>query len=182
MKVSMRDVANHAGVSVATVSHVINKTRFVSPETATRVQESIKHLGYYPDPIGRIFKTGKKNLIGFIVPDIANPVWALIIEVVEDVLAEYGFKLIIVNTKEDSSRELENIHLLSSSIVDGVIVASTLVDFREIQAVIPSDFPIVLIDRTLENANCDSVMFQDFSAIYDGVCRMIEQGNKKMVL
>lgn len=180
MKVSMRDVANHAGVSVATVSHVINKTRFVSPETATRVQESIKQLGYYPDPIGRIFKTGKKNLIGFIVPDIANPVWALIIEVVEDVLAEYGFKLIIVNTKEDSSRELENIHLLSSGIVDGVIVASTLVDFREIQAVIPSGFPIVLIDRTLENANCDSVMFQDFSAIYDGVCRMIEQGNKKI--
>lgn len=111
-----------------------------------------------------------------------NVLTNIIIEVVEDVLAEYGFKLIIVNTKEDSSRELENIHLLSSGIVDGVIVASTLVDFREIQAVIPSDFPIVLIDRTLENANCDSVMFQDFSAIYDGVCRMIEQGNKKMVL
>ena len=111
MKISMRDVAEHAGVSVATVSHVINQTRYVSEDTVIRVQNSIRELGYIPDPIGRIFKTGKKNLIGFIVPDIANPVWAIIIEEVESVLSTHGSKLIIINTKEDERRELENIQL-----------------------------------------------------------------------
>ena len=100
-------------------------------------------------------------MIGFIVPDIANPVWALIIEVVEDVLAEYGFKLIIVNTKEDSSRELENIHLLFRHCRRrhcGIYLSIS----REIQAVIPSDFLIVLIDRTLKTPIVTASCFKTF--------------------
>lgn len=71
-KTTMRDVAKHAQVSVATVSHVINDTRFVSDETRARVLNSIEELGFRPNAMARIFKTGRKNLIGFIVPDIAN--------------------------------------------------------------------------------------------------------------
>ena len=180
MKTSMRDVADHAGVSVATVSHVINKTRYVSPETVDKVERSIRLLGYHPDPIGRIFKTGKKNLIGFIVPDISNSVWALVIEAVETVLANYGFKLIIVNTKETKERELENISLLSSGIVDGLIIASTLEDFQEIKTIVPEHFPMVLIDRILPNACCDSVIPQDYSAVYEGIRRMVELGHTQI--
>ena len=100
MKASMKDVAKHAQVSVATVSHVINNTRFVSEETRKKVMDSIKALEYVPDLSARSFKTGRKNLIGIIVPDISNPVWAIIIEEVESVLAKDGYKLLIVNTKE----------------------------------------------------------------------------------
>lgn len=180
MKVSMRDVAVHAGVSVATVSHVINKTRYVSDDTVLRVQNSIKELGYIPDPIGRIFKTGKKNLIGFIVPDIANPVWAIIIEEVESVLANYGNKLIVINTKENEQRELENIQLLASGIVDGLIIASTSSDFKSIRQVVPDSFPMVFIDRTIPNCPCDSIVPQDYNAIYEGVEHFILSGHQRI--
>ena len=114
MRASMKDVAKHAEVSVATVSHVINNTRFVSEETRKKVMDSIEVLGYVPDPTARSFKTGRKNLIGIVVPDIANPVWAIIIEEAESVLARDGYKLLIVNTKETESREIENLKLPAS--------------------------------------------------------------------
>lgn len=180
MKVSMRDVANHASVSVATVSNVINNTRNVSPQTRERVLQSIHSLGYFPDQIGRFLKTGKKNLIGFIVPDISNPVWALIIEEVEAVLSEQGNKLIIVNTKETAEREIENIRILASGIVDGLIIASTLTDFSQIEKIVPTDFPMVFIDRVIPNCPCDSIIPQDYNAIYEGVEQFILAGHRRI--
>jgi len=180
MKVNMREVAKRAGVSIATVSHVINNTRYVSEEVRLKVEASIRELDYVPDQIGRSLKTGKKNLIGFVVPDIANPVWALIIEEVENTLAEFGCKLIIISTKETESREIENIRLLASGIVDGIMVASTLPDFEEIAALVPKGFPMVFIDRTIGNCLCDSVIPEDYNAVYEGVERFILAGHKRI--
>ena len=119
MKVTMRNVAKHAGVSTATVSHVINETRFVSEETREKVLKSIEALGYSPNEVARIFKTGRKNLIGCIVPDIANSFFATIIEAAEAVLGQEGYRLIVANTKEDPKREREHLTSLTSGIVDG---------------------------------------------------------------
>ncbi len=180
MKASMKDVANHAGVSVATVSHVINQTRFVSESTRQKVLDSIKALNYVPDQMGKIFKTGKRNLIGIIIPDIANPVWAMLIEEVEGILSSQGFHIIISNTKETAFRELDNIRLLSSGIVDGLIIASTLTDYREIEASVPNGFPIVLVDRSLASAPWDAILPADYKAVYEGVERMIRAGHTRI--
>lgn len=180
MRPSMKDVAKHAEVSIATVSHVINNTRFVAEETRQKVMNSIEALGYVPNPTARSFKTGRKNLIGIIVPDIANPVWAIIIEEVEDILAEYGYKLIIVNTKETESREIENLKLLSSGMVDGLIVATTLTDFSQIAACVPKDFPMEFIDRQIPGCPYDTIIPQDSPAIYEGVRRIAANGHKKI--
>ena len=178
MKVSMREVAQHAGVSLATVSHVINKTRYVSDETIERVQKSIRELGYVPDPIGRILKTGKKNLIGFIVPDIANPVWATMIEEVESTVAAFGSNLIIANTKETANREIESLQLLASGIVDGLITATTLNDFEIIRNTVPAGFPMVFLDRAIKNCPCDTVLSEDYTAFYRGVEQLINDGHR----
>jgi len=176
----MKDVAKHAEVSVATVSHVINNTRFVSEETRKKVMDSIEVLGYVPDPTARSFKTGRKNLIGIVVPDIANPVWAIIIEEAESVLAKDGYKLLIVNTKETESREIENLKLLSSGLVDGLIIASTLTDFSSIRPLVPEKFPMVFIDRQLPGCPCDMIIPQDYPAIHDGICQMILEGHRRI--
>lgn len=180
MRASMKDVAKHAEVSVATVSHVINNTRFVSEETRKKVMDSIEVLGYVPDPTARSFKTGRKNLIGIVVPDIANPVWAIIIEEAESVLARDGYKLLIVNTKETESREIENLKLLSSGLVDGLIIASTLTDFSSIRPLVPEKFPMVFIDRQLPGCPCDMIIPQDYPAIHDGICQMILEGRRRI--
>ena len=180
MRPNMKDVAALANVSVATVSHVINNTRFVSPETRQKVLDSIKQLEFYPDPVARILKTGKKNLIGFIVPDIANEFFATIIEEVEAVLGKHNYKLIVVNTKETKEREIENLQILSSGIVDGLIIASTLESFDPIKKVVPENFPMIFIDRTLPDCNCDTIIISNYDSMFCGVERLILKGHTKI--
>ena len=105
MKVTISDVAKLAGVSTATVSHTINNTRYVSNETKEKVYRAIAELGYTPDASARSFRTGKKKIIGFIVPDIANKFFATMIESVEKYLSAHGYQLIIANTRENMERE-----------------------------------------------------------------------------
>lgn len=176
----MRDVAEHANVSVATVSHVINNTRFVSDETKKRVLKSIEELDYIPDAMARIFKTGKKNLIGFIVPDIANAFFATIIEEIENVISKQNYRLIVVNTKETESREAEHIRALSSGIVDGLIIASTMKDFGQIKAALSTDIPLVCIDRELPGCTCDTITVSNYDSIFQGIQTLVAAGHKKI--
>lgn len=180
MKIGIRDVANHAGVSVATVSHVINNTRFVSEETRNRVLNSINELGYFPDQLARVFKTGRRNLIGFIVPDISNLYWATIIESVENTLASKGYKLILVSTKETENRENSGIQMIASGVVDGLIIASTQTDFSEIEKLVPKSFPMVFIDRVVDNCPCDTIITSDYDAIHQGIERLIQKGHQRI--
>ena len=176
----MRDVARHAGVSVATVSHVINNTRFVSPLTRERVLNSIRELDYSPDATARSFKTGRRNLIGFVVPDIANSFFATIIEESESVIARSGFRLIVVNTKETKQREADHLKALTSGVVDGLIVASTMENYSEFAPNISFPLPIVFIDRSLEGSLCDTITIQNYTAVYQGVETLIREGHTKI--
>ena len=104
-KVSIRDVAALAGVSTATVSHVINNTRYVKEETKQLVLKSIEELHYSPDATARSFKTGKKNLIAFIVPDISNPFFATMIEEVKMLSPEKASSCsLLIQRKRKSAR------------------------------------------------------------------------------
>lgn len=179
-KVTIRDVASHAGVSIATVSHVINNTRFVSEATKQSVLNSIDVLGYSPDAMARVFKTGRKNMIGFIVPDIANDFFATIIEEIETVIAKRNYKLIVANTKETKAREKENIRALASGIVDGMVLASTMDHYDEIAPLIPPNFPLVLVDRVLENALCSTITVSNYPSVYRGVEQLIRDGHKRI--
>ena len=179
-KASMRDVAKHANVSVATVSHVINETRFVAEDTRQRVLDSIQKLDYSPDATARSFKTGRKNLIGFIVPDIANEYFSTIIEEVESIIAKENYKLIIANTKETKSREIENVRVFTSGIVDGLIIASTMDNYEELEKYLPKGFPTVFVDRFLKDCPYDSIIISTYSSIYQGVETLIRDGHRRI--
>ena len=103
-QVSIKDVALRANVSIATVSHVINGTRNVNESTRKAVELAIEELHYIPDSTARSFKTGKRNLVAFVVPDISNAYFSTMIEEVEDVLAQEGYRLLVLNTREDPGR------------------------------------------------------------------------------
>lgn len=180
MSSSIKDVARLAGVSVATVSHVINNTRFVSDATRDKVQAAIESLQYSPNILARSFKTGLRDTVGFVVPDIANGYFATLIEEVEDVLQGRGLRLIVSNTRENGARELDSLRMLSSGVVDGMVIASTLDDYGKIAAVLPRDFPVVLIDRALKNAPVDTVTTDNSGAIYEGVSALIGRGHRRI--
>lgn len=179
-KATIRDVARHAGVSIATVSHVINNTRFVMEETKQRVLASIDTLGYTPNVMARGFKQGRRNLIGFVVPDIANVFYSAIIEEAENAIAKHGYRLVTVHTKETKSREAENIRALASGIVDGIIVTSTMERYSEIEPLVEKDFPLVFIDRRVPYCPCDTVLVNNYDAVYSGVQQLILDGHTRI--
>lgn len=180
MKVTISDVARLAGVSTATVSHTINNTRYVSAETKERVYQAIRELGYTPDVSARSFRTGRRQTVGFIVPDISNKFFGTMIESVENYLSEHGYHLIIANTKEDPDREEANIRLLTTGLADGLLVASTMDEFQRFDALVPVGFPLVLVDRTFEVKKYSSVCVSNFQPIYRSVCRLAGRGAKRI--
>lgn len=103
-----------ANVSISTVSHVLNHTRFVSEETRKKVMDAVEELGYSPDASGRTFRTGKKMMIGLVVPDITNSVFAALIEDVDDVISKQGYNLVISNTRDCLKMEKQALRNLAS--------------------------------------------------------------------
>ena len=179
-KVSIRDVATHAGVSIATVSNVINNTRFVKEETRNLVLKSIDELHYSPNAAARSFKSGKRNMIAFIVPDISNPFFATLIEEVENVISKEGLSLLVINTKETKNREIESLKRLSSGIVDGFLIASTLENYSEMNGIVPEGLPVVLVDRLLAGAPYDTITVANYQAVSSSVEYLIKRGHKKI--
>ncbi|MDD2958637.1 MAG: LacI family DNA-binding transcriptional regulator [Lachnospiraceae bacterium] len=177
MPTSIREVARHAGVSIATVSHVINNTRYVKEETRKKVQDSIEQLGYCPNAIARSFKTGRHNLIAFITPDIANPFYSAMIEEVEAVISAKGYRLLICNTKEDAVKEADALRVLANGVVDGFIIASAFLSYDPIAKMLPANLPVIFVDRSLENNPCDTLLIDNYHALQKGIEYLIHQGH-----
>ena len=154
-KARISDVARLAGVSTATVSHVINNTRFVSEATRKRVLQS-RRTRLQPKRDGSHFENREKKLIGFIVPDISNEYFSALIEEVERTVASQSYRLIVTNTRENEQNELDSIRALTSGMVDGLLVASTAHSFRSLREAVPEDFPVVLVDRTFPDSSFSS--------------------------
>jgi LacI family transcriptional regulator len=176
----MKDVAAVAGVSVATVSHVLNSTKHITDTIRQRVYDAMGMLNYKPNINARNFKIGKQQTIGFVVPDIANSFFSTLINEVEGVVAKQDYLLLVVNTQENPEMEKQQLYRLTSGLVDGVIVASTFDDYSMIRDVIPGHFPVVFIDRKLKNCGCDTIVISNYNAVYKGVETLILQGHRRI--
>ena len=180
MKVKITDVAKASGVSIATVSHVINHTRYVTPETTRKVEQAIRMLGYSPDLTARNFKKGRKGLVGMLVPDLSYSRSSLILKQLEEVLAPSKIHLIVSNTKGDVLRETEQLKLLTSGLVDGLVLQSFCTDYQQLSPCIPRDFPMVFIDHPLKNCPYPTLVVSSYTALYQGVEDLIRQGHTKI--
>lgn len=177
---TMKDVAKRAGVSIATVSHIINGTKTLTPKTQQRVMQAIEELDYVPDQTAKSFKTGRKNVIAFIVPDISNNYFANIIDALEEELRRSGYHLILTNTKESVDCEIRQLRYLTSGVADGIVLASAAQSYDEISPYIPEQFPVVLIDRKFEDCPLDMVNVSDTTAITSGMTRLIRDGHTRI--
>src|SRR3990172_11036140 len=124
-RASMLDVARKAGVSKATVSHVINNTRFVETETKDRVLKSIQELGYRRNALARSLTTKRTGTVGIVVSDASNSFFGELLLGVEEVLRPQNCALIICNTNETLEYEAHYLNLLLNQRVDGIIAAAT---------------------------------------------------------
>src|SRR5260370_23459560 len=121
---TVHDVARRAGVSTSTVSHVVNRTRFVSDELRERVLAAMRELDFTPNAAARMLTLKRSHTIGLIVSDIRNPFFASVARGVEDVAQERGYTLVLCNSDDSAERETACLNALETRAVDGVLLAS----------------------------------------------------------
>lgn len=146
---TIKDVAKDAGVSIATVSRVLNSNYYVSPDLVDKVMQSVKRLNYYPNSIARSLKNAATLTIGLIVSDISNSFFAFLARAIEDVIKEYNYNLIVCSTDNQQQKEYDYLQLLLEKQVDGLVlnISGTNNDFI---TQISNDIPIVLLGRRIE--------------------------------
>ncbi|MBS3812957.1 LacI family DNA-binding transcriptional regulator [Candidatus Bipolaricaulota bacterium] len=175
---TMKDVARLADVSITTVSHVINDTRYVSPELTERVNKAIEELNYHPDPIAQGLSKGKSQMIALMVSDISNPFFPHIARGVEDYTRKKEFNLILSNTDENSQQEKQNISLLKSKRVDGFIISPTDEGHEDLSDLLVEGIPLVIIDRKMKDLEVDQVYSDNKDGGYKATQHLIDRGHK----
>ena len=154
----MRDVAEHASVSITTVSHVVNNTRPVSDGLRKRVLAAIDELGYQPNVLARSLRRGKTHTIGMIVPDSTNPFFAEVARGIEDTSFEHGYSLVLCNSDGDLQKELLYVSVLTEKQVDGILFVAAGASTEHIRACTARCMPVVVVDREIPEVAVDSVL------------------------
>ena len=181
MKVTMKDVAREAGVSTATVSHVINKTRFVEKETKNKVLGVLKKLSYYPNAAAQSLRSKKTKVIGLIVPDISNFFFTAVIKGIESTLKKYGYNLILSDSDENLKTEKEQIKVFNAKLVDGLIIAPASGDHTFLKKLLDRNSPVVFIDRKPQGyCPGDCVLVDNAEGAYKAVSMLIKKGHSKI--
>jgi LacI family transcriptional regulator len=179
---TLRDVADAAGVHPATASRALNPaTRgLVNAETARRVIKVAEGLGYRPNPIARGLKTAKSSTVGLVIPDLTNPLFPPIVRGIEDVLEPAGYSGLIVNTDNDLQRERAQIELLRSRQVEGLIVATALLQHPLMERLHAEGVPMVMVNRRPEGLDIPSITPDDAAGIELAVDHLASLGHRRI--
>jgi LacI family transcriptional regulator len=178
--VTIREVAESAGVSYATVSHVINNTRVVSQETRERVLAAMSALNYHPNALARSLRQGKTNTMGLVLPDSANPFFAEISRSIEDEAFRKGYSVFLCNTELDTERELFYVDVLTKKQVDGIIFVAAGDQADSLDYLVRRNLPVVMIDRDVPNVVVDAVLTDHQLGGYLATRHLLELGHTRI--
>jgi LacI family transcriptional regulator len=179
---TIQDVAQLAGVSKATVSHVINDTRPVTPATRQAVLDAIAKLNYRPSAIARSLNTNVTHTIGVLVADITNPFFSGLVRGVERQLSLQGYNLIVCNTDEDPEQEARYLDLLLAKRVDGLIIAPSGTAQPLFQQFSAYNTPLVFVDRHPDQPYGPVIEIDNFAAGYAATEHLIQWGHRRIAI
>jgi DNA-binding LacI/PurR family transcriptional regulator len=181
---SIKKVAEMAGVSVGTVSHVITGSVRVSEPLRLKVQNAIRKLNYHPNHVARSLKTSKTRTLGIVVPDMTISFFPQVIRGAESAARQRGYALIAVNSDEDGERQKELLSLLRSQRVEGIllVVAAAPTPLSQLSLILDASIPLVCLDRIPDRVPVDSVSVEDEEAAEMGVSHLIEMGARRIAL
>jgi LacI family transcriptional regulator len=184
--VNIKDVAKRAGVSIATVSHVINETRFVTEETKAKVRSAMAELEYIPNISALSLRTQKTRTVGLLIPilkDEANCIFFMQVALgAESVLKAKGYFMFLSNTNDTLEQEIEEIKNFNTRQIDGLIVAPAIGDHRFIDELV-KHYQVVFVDRKpngLKNRDC--VISDTMNGCYNAIKQLIELGHRKIAI
>lgn len=180
--VSLKDIAEHLGVSTALVSYVLNnklKDR-INKDVAAKIRQAAEDLNYRPNQIARSLKAQKTFTIGLIVADISNPFSSQIARIIEDEAKTYGYSVIFGSSDESSGKTSDLIKLLLDRQVDGLIIALPEHTEEQVQYLKKINMPFVLIDRYYPTIQTNSVSINNYSAGQQAIQHLLNNGRKRI--
>ncbi len=177
-KVTLKDIAKELGVTVGTVSHVLNGIDDISLETKEKVLDTAKRLGYISNSAATSLRSGKTNTIAIIIPDISNPHIAHQIKLIEDKLRKLKYSVIIMNTNEDEETEYKAIITACSKQVDGILLCPSQHSTKNIEFLNKIELPFILIGRYFKDCITDYVCADDVKGGYIAGKHLLDKGLK----
>jgi LacI family transcriptional regulator len=175
---TIKDVARAAGVSITTVSHVINSTRFVSEELRARVQAALEELDYRPNILARSLRSGETKTIGLVVPDNSNLFFAEIARTVEDLGFAAGYSVILCNSDDNLDKEAAYIEVLTAKQVDGVVFIASGSSQQHVLELSQQAIPYVVVDREVDGSLADVILVDNELGGYVATRHLIELGHR----
>jgi DNA-binding LacI/PurR family transcriptional regulator len=176
------DIANRAGVAPMTVSRVINESGYVSRESREKVEQAIKELNYHPNGLARSLKRQRTQVVGILLPDIANPFSAELVRGIQEALLPRGYSSFISASERSVQREQEALRALFDHRADGIIVAT-----RETKAgndfllrLVERELPVVVVGRALNHPHVDRVTADHWKGAYEAVEHLIALGHRRI--
>lgn len=179
MEVTIKDIASKAGVSVATVSRVLNKKPDVSEKTKKKIEKFIEEMGYNPSGVARGLVLQRTYTIGLIVPDITNPFYPEIARGIENRAKNLGYTVVLCDTDNNEQEEENIISLLKSKRVDGIILSSTNNE-KELKKLADENFPMVTIEKKVMNSQIPVIGVDNELSAYNAVSYLIKLGHRKI--
>jgi LacI family transcriptional regulator len=176
---TLKDVANHAGVSRATVSRVLNNNPTVAEDLRLRVAAAIKDLGYQPNRAARRLRASSSDVLGLIISDIENPFFTSVVRGVEDSAYAYQMSVVLCNTDEDPEKQRMYLRVMQAEHVAGLIISPTNVneDFTELEQ---AGIPVILLDRRTDPYETDAVTIDNVAGAYLAVKHLIDLGHERI--
>jgi LacI family transcriptional regulator len=177
---TIQDVARAARVHPSTVSRVLNpRTRgLVSPPVAKRVEDLARRLGYTPDPVAAGLRTRRSATVGVLIPDMANPVFPLILRGIESALMSAGYTAIIANTDNDPARARDALDRLAARRVEGAILATATLRDPVLARCRALGLPVVLVNRSVPGDKVSAVVNDDAAGIALAVGHLVALGHR----
>jgi DNA-binding LacI/PurR family transcriptional regulator len=177
--ISVKDVARHAGVSLGTVSNVLNRPEMVAPATRQRVVDAINELGFVRNESARTLRAGRSRTVGLVVLDVANPFFTDVARGAEAVADAYGAVVTLCNSGEDAARERRYLDHLEELRVQGILITPVATRNPRLDQLTAKGMPVVLVDRGGGRNRC-SVGVDDVLGGRLAVQHLIEQGHRRI--
>ena len=182
--VTIIDIARFLGISKSTVSRALKNHPDISDETKEAVRNVAKELNYIKNTTASSLRYKKSNLIGLIVPEISYFFFPSVINGIEELVHKNGYNLLILQSKESYEREVENIDILISNNVEGILasVSRTTKDISHFIHLTEMKKPLVLFDRIVKEINADIVLVDDIEGSYNAVKHLLDTGKKRIAI
>lgn len=184
-KILISDIAKDLGVSVTTVSFILNgkaKEKRISEGLTKRVLDYVQKVGYKPNELAKSLRTGKTKIIGLVIEDISNPFFANIARFIEAKAYSRGYRIIYCSTDNQTDKTVELIQMFRDRHVDGYIITPSEGITETVQALLSSQLPVVLFDRYIPALNTNYVVTDNVKGAYDATAHLAQQGCKRIAL